>query len=299
MRSIDPALRAARLIHTLVPFSQLRTARLLLELNGQQPLEAQRRLFGYDLSLKAHRSTTHMLLYLQGEAFLPDVALIAPHLRQGMVVFDVGANIGYMSLYLRSRIGQLGQLFSFEPEPENFAELEANFRNNHLRNCQAIQAAVGAHEGVIPFTPGLNGHVPETGVEGIHAAVVTVDGFIQKQDLPRVDFVKVDVEGFELDVLAGMRATLDRPDKPILFIEVHGRGEFPRADPRRVCEVLEGHYRNIRAYVSPDDFKAKQSPLCRVWDKVSPFEDLEQACRVDLREVKQHDTRRYQLLCLP
>lgn len=126
-----------------------------------------------------------------------------------------------------------------------------------------------------------------------------MDGFVQKQGLSHVDFVKVDVEGFELDVLAGMRATLERPDKPILYIEVHARGEYARADPRRVCEVLEGHYKNIRAYVSPDDFKAKQSHLRRLWGRVSPFGDIEQACRVDLREVKQHDTQRYQLLCLP
>lgn len=299
MRPIDPALRAARLAHTFVPFSQLRTARLLLELNGQKPLEVQRRLFGYDLTLKAHRSTTHMLLYLQGDGFLSDLPLIAPHLRPGMVAFDVGANIGYLSMYLRSRVGPLGQLFSFEPEPENFAELDANFRSNHLRNCKAIQAAVGSKEGAITFATGLNGHVPEEGAEGITVPVVTVDGFVQKQGLSRVDFVKVDVEGFELDVLAGMRATFERADKPFLSIKVHGRGEYARADPRRVCEVLEGHYKNIRAYVSPDDFKAKQGRLRRAWGQVSPFGDIEQACRVDLREVKQQDTRRYQLLCLP
>ncbi|AEI62706.1 FkbM family methyltransferase [Corallococcus macrosporus] len=299
MRLIDPALRAARLVHTLVPCGQLRTARLLLELNGHAPLEVHRRLFGYDLSLKAHRDTTHLLLYLQGESFLSDVALIAPHLRPGMVALDVGANVGAMSLYLRSRIGPLGQLFSFEPAPENFAELEANFRNNHLRNCQALQVAVGAQEGVITFPTGRSGHIPDDGAEGPRVPVVTVDGFIQQQGLPRVDFVKVDVGGSEEDVLAGMRATLDGPDKPILSIEVQGRGGAPRADPRRVCEVLETHYRTLRAYVAPADLRAKQHCLRRLWSQVSPFEDLEQACRVDLREVKQHDTRRYQLLCLP
>jgi FkbM family methyltransferase len=299
MLPLKPALQAARVAHSFFPFSQLRTARLLLGLNGQQPLEVQRPLFGYEVALKAHRSTTHVLLYLQGEKFLSDLALIAPHLRPGMVACDVGANIGYMSLYLRSRIGAGGKLFSFEPEPENYAELEANLRRNGLDNCQPIQAAVGSQEGSLTFATGLNGYVPEDGAPGITVPVLTLDGVVAKHGLPRVDFVKIDVEGFELDVLTGMKDLLSRPDKPILYIEVHGRGEYPRGDPRRVCELLERHYRNIRAYVSPDDFKARQGRLRRVMNRLSPFANIERQCRVDLSEVKQHDTLRYQLLCLP
>lgn len=299
MLPLKPALQAARVAHTFFPFSQLRTARLLLGLNGQQPAEVQRPLFGYEVALKAHRSTTHVLLYLQGEKFLADLALIAPHLRPGMVAFDVGANIGYLSLYLRSRIGAGGQLYSFEPEPENYAELEANLRRNGLDNCHPVQAAVGAHEGSLTFATGLNGYVPEDGAPGITVPVVTLDGVVAKHALPRVDFVKIDVEGFELDVLQGMRGLLSRPDKPLLYIEVHGRGEYPRGDPRGVCELLERHYRNIRAYVSPDDFMARKGRLRRVVSRLSPFHDVERECRVDLSEVKRQDTLRYQLLCLP
>ncbi|HZI16324.1 MAG TPA: FkbM family methyltransferase [Myxococcus sp.] len=299
MVPVKPALQAARVAHRLFPFSQLRTARLLLGLNGQQPLEVQRRLFGYDLALKAHRSTTHMLLYLQGEKFMADLALIAPHLRPGMVAVDVGANIGYLALYLRSRIGPSGQLYCFEPEPDNYAELEANLRRNGLDNCHAAQAAVGAEEGSLTFAPGLNGHVADEGASGISVPVLTMDGFVASRGLPRVDFVKIDVEGFELDVFAGMKATLSRPDKPILYVEAHGLGEYSRGDPRLVCELLEGHYRNIRAYVSPDDFKSKQGRLRRVLNRLTPFDSLERECRVDLSEVKRNNTRRYQLLCLP
>ncbi len=299
MLPLKPALQAARVAHSLFPFSQLRTARLLLGLNGQQPAEVERRLFGYDVALKAHRSTTHVLLYLQGEKFLSDLSLMAPHVRPGMVAFDVGANIGYTSLYLRSRIGPDGQLHSFEPEPENFAELDANLRRNNLDNCHAVQAAVGSQEGTLTFATGLNGYVPEDGAPGITVPVVTLDGFIEKHGVPRVDFVKIDVEGFELDVLTGMKGVLSRRDKPILYIEVHGRGEYPRGDPRRVVELLEGHYRNIRAYVSPDDFKARQGRVSRMLSRLSPIDITERQCRVRLDAVKEHDTLRYQLLCLP
>jgi FkbM family methyltransferase len=299
MLPLKPALRAARLAHTFFPFSQLRTARLLLGLNGDQPLEVHRPLFGYDFALQAQRSTTHMLLYLQGERFLADLELIEPHLRPGMVVFDVGANIGYLAMYLRRRIGDSGQLYCFEPEPTNFAELQANLHRNHLSNCHAIQLAVGAKEGTVTFTPGLNGFVAPEGAAGIPVPVTPLDLFIEQRHLPRVDFVKIDVEGFEVDVLNGMTATLSRPDKPILYVEVHGRGEYYNGNPRRVCEILEGVYRNIRAYVSPDDFKARQGRLRRVLQRVSPFDSVERSCRVDLAEVKRHDERRYQLLCLP
>jgi FkbM family methyltransferase len=299
MISLKPAMQVSRLAHRVFPFSQLRTARLLLGLNGARPVEVQRPLFGYDFTLQAQRSTTHMLLYLQGERFMADLELIAPHLRPGMVTFDVGANIGYLSLYLRSRIGDSGQLYCFEPEPENYAELEANLRRNHLDNCYPIQSAVGASEGTVTFSPGLNGFVTPEGAAGISVPVTSLDLFIQQRALPRVDFVKIDVEGFEVDVLTGMQATLSRPDKPILYVEVHGRGEYYNGNPRRVCEILEGAYRNIRAYVSPDDFRARQSRLQRILQRVSPRQSVERACRVGLEEVKRHDERRYQLLCLP
>ncbi|MBN1210487.1 MAG: FkbM family methyltransferase [Myxococcaceae bacterium] len=299
MQPLQPALRAARLAHRLFPFSQLRTARLLLGLNGDRPLEIHRPLFGYDFALQAQRSTTHMLLYLQGEKFMSDLELIEPHLRPGMTVFDVGANIGYLAMYLRRRIGASGQLYCFEPEPTNFAELEANLRRNHLDNCHAVQLAVGATEGTVTFNPGLNGFVAPEGAAGIPVPVTPLDRFIEQRGLPRVDFVKIDVEGFEVDVLGGMSALLSRPDKPILYVEVHGRGEYYNGNPRRVCELLEGAYTNIQAYVSPDDFKARQSRLRRLWRRVSPFDSVERTCRIDLAEVKRHDERRYQLLCLP
>jgi FkbM family methyltransferase len=299
MLPLRPAFQAARFAHGLFPFSQLRTARLLLRLSGNQPMEIHRPLFGYDLALQIQRSTTHILLYLQGEKFLGDQALIEPHLRPGMVAFDIGANIGYMALYLRHRIGDSGQLYCFEPEPTNFAELEANLRRNHLSNCHALQMAMGPKEGSATFAPGLNGFVTREGDTGIQVPVTTVDRFIEQRGLARVDFVKLDVEGFEGDVLSGMTATLSRPDKPILYVEVHGRGEYYNANPRRICEILEGFYRNIRAYVSPDDFRVRQSLVRRVLQRVSPFEDVERSCRVDLDEVKRRDERRYQLLCLP
>lgn len=299
MLPLKPALRAARLAHRFFPFSQLRTARVLLGLNGTQPLEVHRPLFGYDFALQAQRSTTHMLLYLQGEQFMADLELLAPHLRPGMVAFDVGANIGYLALYLRHRIGEAGQLYCFEPEPANFAELEANLQRNHLSNCHAVQVAVGAKEGTVTFSTGLNGFVAPEGLPGIPVPVIPLDQFIEQRRLARVDFVKIDVEGFEADVLSGMSATLSRPDKPILYVEVHGRGEYYNGNPRRVCEILEGFYGNIRAYVSPDDFRARQGRLRRVLQRVSPFDSVERSCRVSLEEVKRHDERRYQLLCLP
>jgi FkbM family methyltransferase len=216
-----------------------------------------------------------------------------------MVAVDVGANIGYLAMYLRRRIGDSGQLYCFEPEPANFAELEANLRRNHLSNCYPIQMAVGAKEGTVTFSPGLNGYVAPEGVPGIPVPIIPLDQFIEQRRLARVDFVKIDVEGFETDVLNGMAATLARPDKPILYVEVHGRGEVYNGNPRAVCEILERSYRNIRAYVSPDDFLARQGRLRRVLQRVSPFDSLERSCRVSLEEVKRHDELRYQLLCLP
>ena len=179
-------------------------------------------------------------------------------------------------------------MYCFEPEPENFAELEANLRSNHLDNCHAIQSAVGAQEGTVTFATGLNGFVAPEGTPGLAVPVIPLDQFIAQRRLPRVDFVKIDVEGFEVDVLNGMTATLSRPDKPILYVEVHARGEFPQEQTRAAsASSSRAHYRNIRAYISPDDFKAQGRAGSSALNRRPPSTASSAQCRVELYEVKQ------------
>jgi precorrin-6B methylase 2 len=61
--------------------------------------------------------------------------VLGPYLREGMTAIDVGANIGYLTLFFCNRVGAQGQVFAFEPEPENFRELVRSIEHNHIKWC--------------------------------------------------------------------------------------------------------------------------------------------------------------------
>jgi FkbM family methyltransferase len=240
---LSPALHVARAVHTVLPFAQLRTANLFAKLNGSRPATVRRRIFGHQIELRAERSTTHVRVYLEGEAAVPDAAVLGPHLRRGMVVFDVGANIGYLSLFFSQRVGSSGKVYSFEPEASNFAELFRNVEINGLQGqCVPIPVAVGRSSGKVAISNGLNGGVVAEG-EGSTCQLVSLDSYAAEHGIPRIDLVKIDIEGYELEALEGMTEILSRPHKPILYVEVHPT--WMKGDPVRVCEFLQSRVATI------------------------------------------------------
>ena len=107
-------LAIARKFHRFFPFSQLRTANWILKSNRNKELSPIR-LFGYEVPLRA-RTSVHVLLSIEGEKWVEDKFLLGPYLRQGMAVMDVGANIGYLTLFFCRAVGPRGAVFAFEPD---------------------------------------------------------------------------------------------------------------------------------------------------------------------------------------
>jgi FkbM family methyltransferase len=284
-------LAAARAAHMLYPFSHFRTASLISRLNGASPLKLRRRLFGYKLALEANRSNAHVVLYLVGERFAQDDTLILEeHLKPGMVAYDVGANIGYLALYLCSRVGPTGAVFAFEPEPDNFRELETNVRGNAIPFCYPLQMAVGAAEGVVSINSGLNGTIAGTAEQG--CPMVSIDAFCRSN--PEPDFVKIDVEGYELHVLHGMQRLLERR-RPILHVEVHPTGFCGQGDPPAVYEFLRSRYTQIEAYIPLHESLDSWGKVLR--NRLQSRTRMLTACRVPVEDVVQRPERRYFLLC--
>jgi hypothetical protein len=114
-------LKAAHQFHRFFPFAQLRTANWILKRNPNGALMPAK-LFGYEVPLQA-RTSVHVLLSIEGEEFVQGSIFLEPYLRESMTAIDVGANIGYLTLFFCNRVGAQGQVFAFEPEPDNFREL--------------------------------------------------------------------------------------------------------------------------------------------------------------------------------
>ncbi len=149
--------------------------------------------------------------------------------RPGDVVFDVGANIGVTALRLAHAAGPAGRVFAFEPDPANFARLRAHAERNGAATLTPLRLALGDAPGELflrvpdPNNRGKN-HLepdPSSGGQGSMVEVTTVDAFAAVRGLGRVDLVKLDVEGYEPQVLEGAAQTL-RAHRPRLFIEFSG-----------------------------------------------------------------------------
>lgn len=146
-------------------------------------------------------------------------ALFKRVLRPGMTAIDVGANCGYFTFLALSLVGERGQIWAIEPNPGNVRLLELARRRNNAENVTIIPAAIGAAFGAACVYAGhSNGEVGPLArdhrLENI-AAQVTLDCLTRDT---RVDFIKVDVEGYEGNALRGGRLLL-RDQRPSLVVE--------------------------------------------------------------------------------
>jgi FkbM family methyltransferase len=161
-----------------------------------------------------------------------------PHLQKvirefvaaGDVVYDIGANIGYVSLSLAKRVGPRGRVIAFEPFPPTIAAFSKNIEINSLGNVQLFEFAATDQAGSAtirllenPATASLVWHQDNPAASEVIIRSVTIDSLVDAGDLPQPKFVKIDVEGSEAEVLHGMRRTIAGA-RPILFIECSALG---------------------------------------------------------------------------
>ena len=136
--------------------------------------------------------------------------------------FDVGANVGAIALALAKLVGPDGKIYAFEPGPPNLRRLRDNLNLNPelSKRVEMIAAGVGRAPGELYWAeekgnPG-NALLGKTGTHEIK--IITLDDFVRERALSRLDFLKIDVEGMELDVMQGAADTLRR-FHPMLYFE--------------------------------------------------------------------------------
>lgn len=207
------------------------------------PRVLRRRLFGHELRVDVARANPQRLLYLEGERFVAERSLVRSLLRPGFRVADVGANIGYILLLFERAVGPGGSVACFEPEPENVTELRRNVEANGFANVEIFPVAVGALPGTVSLRSGLNGAVAEDGSGDLTVPMVRLDDALPGP----VDFVKIDVEGYEGHVLAGAQRLLAE-HRPTLFVEIHPGFLAPPTTVDGLLATLGERYGAIRLY---------------------------------------------------
>lgn len=175
-------------------------------------------------------SPTEHLGYLLGTDERHLQRAIRKYVQIGDTVYDIGANIGYVSLSLAKKVGPAGHVIAFEPVPANIKALRQNLEINHLANVQLIEAAVSetAGETFIRIAGNLSmaslvWHRNDPSATEISVRTVSIDDLTKAGDLPYPAFVKIDVEGAEAAVLTGMCRTI-AVARPVLFVECSETG---------------------------------------------------------------------------
>src|SRR2546430_665592 len=177
--------------------------------------------------LKRNDNVTEPLLAGSFEA--AELAFVEKFLHPGMTVLDIGTHHGLYTLLASKRVGPSGPVFSFEPAPRERRALRLHLALNLCRNVAVQVFARGSQEGeatlhvVQGSQTGCNSlRAPEvvSSTSPIRVRVTSLDAWLKLNDIGAVDFIKLDVEGAELEVLKGAERLLDNQPRPVILAEV-------------------------------------------------------------------------------
>jgi FkbM family methyltransferase len=205
-------------------------------------------------------------------------ALFQRILSAGDVCVDIGANAGYFTLLASRLVGPRGHIYAFEPAPKNYAQLTANLKLNEVSNVTALNVAAGAAEadGLLEDrSPGQamrsmirHGSVDVGSPSATAVPVRPVASVLESADRGRLRLVKVDVEGYEAEVLRGLEPVFEAGARPDVIVEVHaGRVDDAALVVAALCERYA-----LKAYrLVEDDALERAAPRLRPV-KISPPE---------------------------
>lgn len=191
-------------------------------------------------------------IYYLGNYESEEVDYLMQALRPDDVCFDVGANLGYYTVLMARAVPQ-GRVYAFEPDPFCNALLQLNVRINGLENVVVSRLALSDRPGTSSFFRCIDSafsSFKDTARKAVSSVievpVTTLDEFVATNDVPRVDFVKVDVEGAEGLVLAGGKRLLQnfaqRPRLLLLELFEGNHGTFGDSTAGILESLRQTHY---------------------------------------------------------
>lgn len=149
-------------------------------------------------------------------------------IKEGSIVFDLGANFGWYALLFSKLVGQKGRVFAFEISSDIANDLKKNVDLNNAHNVLVENLAIGDCEKKMPYFYSEQQGTANLSPKFIHKegaekmiTMVTLDNYLARHNIPRVDFIKCDIDGAEIPFLMGAVNTLKT--QPTLIIEVSSR----------------------------------------------------------------------------
>jgi FkbM family methyltransferase len=169
--------------------------------------------------------------YLLGTAEEPLQRMLQLWLTPGMTVYDVGANVGFLTMIAAELVGDQGMVYAFEPVPALAAQAAHNAELNQFQHVTVYRSALSHSDGNAPFqlsddvTQGtLSSHAEHRSTKQLVVKTQKLDTLFETDRLRTPDLIKIDVEGAEADVLDGGIQVLRRV-RPRLLIELHSTND--------------------------------------------------------------------------
>jgi FkbM family methyltransferase len=170
--------------------------------------------------------------------------LVREEIKKGMVCIDIGGNIGYYVILESKLVGETGQVIVFEPYRTTYTHLLHNLELNNISNIRTYNTAIGDSNGSADFlitshsnhctvvshpqTDNMKSYFaealgitnPDMAIDVVKVPLMTLDSFLEKHPLQKVDFIRMDVEGYEHNIYHGM-ADIVKHFKPKIQLELH------------------------------------------------------------------------------
>lgn len=139
----------------------------------------------------------------------------------GSVFFDIGAHIGYYSAIGAMLNNGRGHVYSFEPRPMNAEFFRKHMKKNGFSAVTLFEAAVGEKDGAVQFDTAHGSATGRVSSDGdLKVKQVSIDRMVNEGELPPPDFIKIDVEGGEIEVLKGLTGVVTE-FRPRLIVATH------------------------------------------------------------------------------
>ncbi|MFO7985624.1 MAG: FkbM family methyltransferase, partial [Desulfatiglandaceae bacterium] len=209
-----------------------------------------------------HLMTPYILLE-QEQWFEPEVQFIQDFLQPGMKALDIGACFGVYALPMAKAVGPEGEVFAFEPCAQVREYLDESARQNNLENVQIIPLALADRSGQVKLktakTPELNA-MSLSGDSGAaeHVEAIMLDAWWAENGCPRIDVVKVDVNGYEARVIQGGHAFFTQTS-PVVVVSIKDNDQLNHQTIKALMDHGYGLYQYLPELeaLAPFDHQAK------------------------------------------
>lgn len=174
--------------------------------------------------------------------------------KENDVVIDAGANHAYLSIYYGKKVGTNGKVYAFEPDAINIVEMEANIAlNPTVENIKIQEELIWNENTKLEFfeagSVSSSIHYKPENATAILKDAITIDSFQEREQLNRLDFIKMDIEGAEIEAMDGLVEVLEKFKPNFAIASYHWVNE-------------EQTYKKVEAF-----FKAKNYPYKTVFYK--------------------------------